>query len=49
MVDSLLVLHIGDEDDFGVAASNLLQSLQISDLHSSLAIELLSCQPHQFG
>jgi len=49
MVDSLLVLHVGDEDDLGVAAAHLLQRLQIPDLHGRLAVELLRGQPHELG
>lgn len=49
MVNPLLVLHIGDEDDLRVAAADLLQSLQVTDLHGCLAVQFLSRQPHQFS
>lgn len=49
MVNSLLVLHLGNEDDLGVAAAHLLQGLQVADLHGCLAVQFLRCLPHQFG
>ncbi len=49
VVNPLLVLHVGDEDDLGVAAAHLLQRLQIADLHGGLAVEFLGSQTHQLG
>ena len=49
VVDSVLVLHVGYEDDLGVAPADLLEGLQIPDLHGGLAVELLGSQAHQFG
>lgn len=49
VIDALFVFHLRNKDDLGVAATNLLKGFQISDLHSCLCIELLSCHPHQLG
>ena len=48
MVDPVLVLHVGDEDHLRVGPAHRLQCLQVSDLHCRLAVQLVSCQPHQF-
>ena len=47
VVDSILVFHVGDKDYLRVGPAHRLQSLQVSDLHGRLAVELVSCQPHQ--
>ncbi len=49
MIDSILIFHIWDKNDFGIASAHLLQSLQIAYLHCRLGIQLLSRQPHQFS
>lgn len=49
MVDSVLVLHVRDENHLGVAPAHLLQGLQVSDLHRGLAVEFVSSHPHQLG
>jgi hypothetical protein len=49
MVYSLLVLHLRNENHLGVAAAHLLQRLEVADLHGCLAIQFLSCLPHQLS
>jgi len=49
MVDPFLVLHVGDEDHFGVSSAHCLESLEVSNLHGCFAVEFISCLSHQFS
>lgn len=49
MVDSVLVLHVGNENHLGVAPAHLFQGLEVSDLHGRLAVQLVSSLAHQLG
>ena len=49
VVDPVLVLHLRHKYHLRVAPPDLLQSLQVADLHGRLAVELVSRQPHQLG
>ena len=46
MVDSFLVLHLRNEDHFGITLPYLFQSLEVSDLHRRFGVEFFGSQPH---
>ena len=46
MTDSFLILHLRNEYHLRVAAAHLFQSLQITDLHSRLAVQFFGSQSH---
>ena len=46
MTDSFLILHLRNEYHLRVAATHLFQSLQITDLHSRLAVQFFGSQSH---